>query len=124
MLTKAFAIKSSCSSRLIKFSPIQYEGFKVELTDPYVSCQADIFPVTDEDGLTDFFTELGSSTTPWQGQRSWSSICGDFCISAGCSSLGVVVLDVTIRGQMGGPDNWSVSARIETELGLVLRILA
>ena len=124
MLNKAFSIKSSCSSRLIKFSPIQYEGFKVELTGPHVSCQADIFPVTDEDGLTDFFTELGLSTTPWQGQRSWSSICDDFCISASCSSLGVVVLDVTIRGQMGGADNWSVNVRIETELGLVSRILA
>ncbi len=69
MLTKAFSIKSSCSRRLIEFSPIQHEGFKVELTGPHVSCQADIFPVIDEDGLTNFFAELGLSSSPWQGQK-------------------------------------------------------
>lgn len=124
MLTIAFSIKSSYSNRLIKFSPIQYEGFKVELTGPHVSCQAEIFPETDEDGLTNFFAELGLSGSPWQGQRSWSSICEDFYILASCTSLGVVVLDVTIRGQMGGPDSWSVTARIETELGVLSRIVA
>lgn len=124
MLTKTFSIKSSTSNRAIKFSPIHYEGFKVELSGQHVSCQADIFPVTDEDGLTDFFAELGLCSAPWQGQRTWSSLEEDFQVFARCTSLGVVTLDFTVRGQKGGPDYWSVTACIEVEFGMLSRILA
>ncbi|MDD1607801.1 MAG: DUF6228 family protein, partial [Methylococcaceae bacterium] len=87
-----------------------------------VSASTEVWAYTDANGLNEFFQELGCLERPWQGQRSWASIEGEFSLSATCTSLGNVTFHVTLFGLQGAPEEWSVQAGLETDFGQLEQI--
>jgi hypothetical protein len=98
-----------------------------EGTESYLSVCIVGYPVTattevwieagDVSSLANFFVILGESGGPWKGAKTWSSLEGDFKLSATCSALGVVTFDVELCGLQGAPEEWRITAGLETEFG-------
>lgn len=116
-----FTIHSTASSRELVFWDFRNDYFRVELKGE-VSATLDVYAYTDALGLSRFFAELAGCDRPWNGERSWSSLEGEFFISAICSSTGNVLFTVKLSGLPGAPEEWSVSAGIESELGQLAQI--
>ncbi|WP_146208710.1 DUF6228 family protein [Azospirillum sp. TSO22-1] len=112
-----FTIRSTASDRAVSFSDLCGERFRVTLTGHFVSASAEVFAYTDADGLARFFQELGKFDAPWSGRRSWSTIEEDFRISAVCTSLGAVTLEVELRGMQGAPEEWLVKTGLSADFG-------
>ena len=111
-----FSIPSRLSSREIIFSDRQGDEFIAELRgNPSASIRVDAY--TDSQGLATYFKELASHDKPWSGEVRWASLEEEFIISATCSSLGEVHFIITFHQYLGSPEEWSISAGIETELG-------
>jgi hypothetical protein len=117
-----FSINSVKSDRVLIFSHRVGEFFRAELKGHDLSASIKVSTYTDNDGLNQLFQELGSSERPWQGEKSWSSLEGEFTLSATCSSLGVVCFYVSLRAFPGAPEEWSVEAGLETEFGQLAKI--
>ena len=117
-----FSIHSTSSSRELVFSAHKDEYFRVELKGFEVAASADVWAYTDANGLNEFFQELGHFERPWQGQRSWASIEGEFSLAATCTSLGNVTFRVTLLGLQGAPEGWRVEAGLVTDLGQLEKI--
>ena len=64
-----------------------------------------------------FFRKLPAFKNPWQGERSWGSLEGEFKISAICTTLGHAIFQVKMSGQNGGTEEWMTQFGLETELG-------
>lgn len=116
-----FSIHSASSSRELIFSNHKDEYFRVELVGD-VSAAIDVWAYTDAQGLCELFQELASFEIPWQGEKGWSSIEGEFNISASCSTLGDVLFKVRLYGMLGAPEEWRVSAGLATEFGQLQHI--
>lgn len=117
-----FSIHSTSSRRELVFSAHKGEYFHVELKGFDVTASTDVWAYTDANGLNEFFQELGRAERPWQGQRSWTSIEGDFSLSATCTSLGNVTFHVALLGLPGAPEEWRVEAGLETDFGQLEQI--
>lgn len=76
----------------------------------------------DAASLTNFFLTLGEQQRPWQGQRTWESLEGDFNLTVTCSSLGAITFRVELRGLQGAPEEWRVIVGIEFEFGQLARL--
>ncbi|MBC2729525.1 DUF6228 family protein [Thiobacillus sp.] len=122
MDSPSLSIRSTASKRELVFSQRQDERFHVELKGFEVSASTDVWAYTDAAGLNNLFQELGSLDKPWQGDRSWGAIEGDFSLSATCTSLGSVTFRVKIRGAQGAPEEWEVSAGLVIEFGQLEQI--
>jgi len=108
--------------RELVFSNHKGEYFRVEIKGFELTAFTDVWAYTDANGLNQFFHELGCLERPWQGQRTWASIEGEFSISATCTSLGNVTFCVALRGLQGAAEEWSVEAGLETEFGQLAKI--
>jgi hypothetical protein len=116
------SIKSNASDReLVLLSP-RPNYFVVELRGVTLSAVRKVCAYTDAKGLSSLFSRLAAIGRPWVGVESWQSLEGGFSISAQCSALGHVSFSVVIRDQFGGPEEWSVSACITTDLGQLSRL--
>ena len=82
-----------------------------------MSASTDVWATTDNNGLNAFFQEIASFKNPWQGTRDWGSLEGEFEISATCTTLGHVIFEVKMAGQIGGTEEWKAQFCLETELG-------
>jgi hypothetical protein len=117
-----FSIHSTSSSRELVFSAHKGEYFRVELKGFEVVASTDVWAYTDANRLNEFFQELGHFERPWQGQRSWASIEGEFSLAATCTSLGNVSFHVTLLGLQGAPEEWRVEVGLVTDLGQLEKI--
>ena len=117
-----FSIHSTSSSRELVFSAHKDDYFHVELKGFEISASAGVWAYTDANGLNEFFQELGCFEKPWQGQRSWSSLEGDFSLSETCTSLGNVTFRVALLGLQGAPEEWRAETGLVTELGQLEKI--
>ncbi len=111
------SIHSTSSGRELVFSCCRDEYFHVALKGVEVSAEAEIWAYTDADGLKNMFPDLGSLASPWHGEHSWTSIEGDFSLTATCTSLGNVTLRVEFRGLQGAPEEWRVQAGLVLDFG-------
>jgi hypothetical protein len=111
------SIKSRSSDRELFFLNPRQDYFTVELRGSSVRATRDVYAYTDASGLAKLFSKLAASKRPWVGAERWEALEGEFSISAQCSTLGQVSFSVLIRDHLGGPEEWSVSAVLETELG-------
>lgn len=118
----AFSIKSSCSDREFRFLSIEGEYFTVELTSKAIAAQRRVWAYTDGNLLVKMFESMASSRNGWQGQVGWSSIEGELALACTCDKLGHVYIDLDLKDEANGGERWSVSSRIQTELGQLLRI--
>ena len=116
-----FSISSTSSSRKLIFSGLNGEYFRVELTGD-VSATTNVWAYTDANNLNGLFQELGRLEKPWQGEKGWQSIEGEFSIAASCSALGEVMFKIQIAGSEGAPEEWRVSAGLATEFGQLPQI--
>jgi len=116
------SINSVNSDRALIFSQRVGEIFRVDLKAHALSASIEVSTYTDNDGLNKLFQELGGSERPWQGKRFWSSLEGEFTLSATCSSLGAVCFTVSLRSLTGTSEEWSVEAGLETEFGQLTQI--
>ncbi|HNB76730.1 MAG TPA: DUF6228 family protein [Enterococcus faecalis] len=112
-----FSIRSTSSNRELVFSSRKGEYFHVELKGIAMSASTDVWATTDNNGLNAFFQEIASFKNPWQGTRDWGSLEGEFEISATCTTLGHVIFEVKMAGQIGGTEEWKAQFCLETELG-------
>jgi hypothetical protein len=111
-------IRSTSSNRTIQINEANGSSLSVELTGYPVTAVSEIWVETgDVFALMSFFIELGQLQSPWQGAKKWTSLEGDFCVSASCSSLGAVTFDIELCGLQGAPEEWRVKVGIESELG-------
>ena len=117
-----FCIHSVSSDREIVFSAHKGDYFHVALKDKNISFSVEVWATNDRNGLNNFFQELASLRVPWSGTRSWTSLEGEFNISATCTMLGHIVFTVKLNGQPGETEAWKVQAGLETELGQLEKI--
>ena len=122
MDSPSLSIHSTASRRELVFSQHKNDYLHVELKGLEVSASAAVWAYTDADGINDLFQELGGLEVPWQGERSWISIEGDFSLFATCTSLGSVTFRVEIRGSQGAPEEWRVNAGLVVEFGQLEQI--
>ncbi len=104
------------------FSAHKDEYFHVELKGFDVSASTNVWAYTDAQVLNELFQDLGRLKRPWQGQRNWASIEGEFSLSATCTSLGNVTFRITLLGLRGAPEEWRVEAGLETDFGQLEQI--
>jgi hypothetical protein len=112
-----FKIHSVSSNRELVVHSHRDEYFHVELKGAEVTASTDVWIPTDRNGLNAFFQELAGYKIPWNGERGWGSLEGEFEISATCTTLGQVIFQVRLAGMVGGSEEWKVQAGLDTELG-------
>jgi uncharacterized protein DUF6228 len=117
-----FSIKSSCSDREFRFLSIEGEYFTVEFTSKAVAAKRRVWAYTDGNLLVKMFESMASAINGWQGQVEWSSIEGERTLTCLCDKLGHVHVDVDLKDDANGGERWSVSSRIQSELGQLPRI--
>jgi hypothetical protein len=116
-------ISSTTSNRTLHIRRNGSDGLDIELGGFPVSVNTTIWCDTDDiTALIDFFTLLGNQQQPWSNQKHWSSLEGECTLSATCSSLGVVMFQVMLRGQSGSPEEWQVTAGITSAFGQLAQL--
>lgn len=112
-----FVIHSNSSDREVRFLDRRGDEFIVELAGRGVAATQWVSAFTDSKGLARWMEELASNERPWKGAKSWTTLEGEFEISATCTAGGTVTFRVTLTGLPGSIEEWRVSAGIGSELG-------
>ena len=120
----SFSIRSNASDRELVFHSPQADYFVVELRGTALNAIRNVYAYTDARGLSALFERLATYERPWVGTERWESLEGEFAVSAVCSALGQVRFAVRIRDMLGGPEEWEVSAHLESELGALPALAA
>ncbi len=111
-----FQIKSSKSDLVLNFSNRRSEYFFVQIESSYLKMMIDVCSYTDELGILNLFKELAEYNKPWNGEKSWDSIEGDFKFSATCNILGGVVFNVEIN-KVGVVEEYLFKTELHYEFG-------
>ena len=110
-----FLIKSNNSSRSFVFSNLRGDEFTFEIDgDMYGAVEVSTY--TDQFGLLRLIETCASYDRPWSGSKTWAAVDGNFDVAMSCSALGVVDIVVNIAAY-GVAEEWSIQARLETDLG-------
>lgn len=115
-----FSIRSSESDTELVFLSHRGDYFDVELRSRQLSAAREVWAYTDAYGLADLFEFLAKQSRPWRGTEAWSSIEGEFSLSATCSSTGVVSFEVKLC-HFGTSEEWKLRKRISSEFGQLPR---
>jgi hypothetical protein len=118
----SFEISSNVSARKIVFSDRWGDGFFVELLGHGLNASMKVSAYTDAFGLLRWLERLAECHTPWEGEDDWQTLEGEFRMSARCSVLGNVLFQVHLWGLPGAPEEWRVSAGVESDLGSLPRL--
>ncbi|SRR6266849_2135273 len=122
MESPLLSIRSTSSKRELVLSGRQGDNFRAELSGFEVSAATSVWAYTDAMGLNKLFQEIGHVNKPWQGERKWASLEGEFSISATCTTLGNVTFRITMCGSQGAPEEWRVAVGLSTEFGQLEKI--
>ena len=117
-----FEIASNVSARKIIFSERHGDSFLVELKGHGLNASVMVSAYTDALGLLKWLERLSAYNAPWKSEEDWSAIEGEFRISARCSAIGNVVFQVHMWALPGAPEEWRMSAGIESDLGSMPRL--
>ncbi|MFC5527837.1 DUF6228 family protein [Rhodanobacter ginsengisoli] len=110
-------IKSTASDRELAFVGAREHHFTVEFRSLEVRAVREVYSFPDAPGPETFFSRIAAHDRPWAGSDDWSSLEGEFSISATCDRSGHVVFSVSICGVPGAADEWRVTGSITSELG-------
>lgn len=119
-----FSIRSNSSDRELKFLEPRPNYFTIQLQGSSVTAKRKVYAYTDGGGLSRLFSKLAACERPWSSTENWTSLEGEFALSAQCSALGHVSLTILISDLSGAPEKWSVSVTLTTELGQLPKIAA
>ena len=122
MESPSFSIKSSSSEREIFFLDPTEDGFTVAYHSIDVQASCGVYEFLHNDGIATLLQRLASFERPWPGSEQWSSLEGEFSISATCSPLGIVTFIVDLSGLPGAPEEWRLVASLTSELGQLQRL--
>ena len=61
---------------------------------------------------------------PWTTVQAWEALESECALSAKCSALGEVTLDVTLRGNPGSAERWTLQVGLSLEFGQLVRMAA
>lgn len=117
----AFDISSNVSARKIVFSERQGDSFLVEFLGQGLNVSMTVSAYTDNRGLLRWLERLAACDAPWVREDDWSTIEGEFRISAKCSTVGQVFIQVHLQALPGSVEEWRASAGIESDLGSMSR---
>ncbi len=123
MKTDSFAIHSVSSDRALTFSG-DGESWRVRLTGTGISAETAVWAGMGKGELNQFFQTLGKMQRPWATAQTWEALESECALSAKCSVLGDVTLDVTLRGNPGSAEQWMVRAGLSVEFGQLARMAA
>jgi hypothetical protein len=117
----AFDISSNVSARKIVFSERRGDSFLVELLGHGLNASMVVCAYTDARGLLRWLERLAACDAPWTGEDDWSTLEGEFQISARCLTVGQVLIQVQLLALPGSAEEWRASAGIESDLGSMSR---
>jgi len=117
MESALFLIKSTSSDRELAFISTREHHFTVEFRSIEVRAIREVYSFPDAPGPETFFSRLAAYDRPWHGKDDWSSLEGEFSISATCDRSGHVVFSISIYGVPGAADEWRVFGSMTSELG-------
>jgi hypothetical protein len=112
-----FCIHSVSSDRELVFTDNTGEHFRVELHGSELNSNISVWHDDSYSGLGDFFKDLAQSTKPWDDERKWVSLEGDFSIAAVCSKTGAVVFTLEIHQQTGNNEEACIRAGLTSGFG-------
>lgn len=118
-----FVIKSTNSDAELIFSEHRGDDFVVEFRSFALRVTLDVCGYTDPMGIAVVLKEIASGGMPWTGARTWKSLEGEFSLSAECNNRGHVLFEVRFD-RVGIAEEWSASAALTSELGLLPGIAA
>lgn len=110
-------IHSVNSDRELVFSKNQDGWFDVEIFGSTLQCSRSVWHDDTYPNADEFFKELASFSKPWQGERIWESIEGDFKLCATCSLTGKVLFSINIRQHTGEDEESNINTGLVIELG-------
>jgi hypothetical protein len=120
-----FSIKSSSSDKEIVFSAPEKDYFTVELKSDEVRAIRKVYAFSPQNpGPKALFARIARHDRPWESEEGWGSLEGEFSLSATCSQLGVVTFSLSLLSRLGGPEDWSISATLTSDLGQLPSIAA
>lgn len=111
-----FIIKSSTSDLKLEFSDIEGDYFTVTLKSFYLNSMLTVFAYTDSYAFADLMEHLACQKQPWQGEKSWESIEGEFKFIATCNALGQVTFEASLSN-FDCAEKWSVKTNLLSEFG-------
>lgn len=114
-------IKSANTSATLTLCERDADYFTVIYESPSVKLVKRVWGYTDGEYLVNLFMYIAKEWKGWEGAQEWSSIEGEFGLSATCDSLGHVMLAITIR-ELDGPELWNASVSLGLDSGQTEKI--
>jgi hypothetical protein len=114
-------IPSCDGRRSLRFHSRRGDYFDASVEGDGPRASVRVWGYTDCDFLVDLFESLARDWRGWEGERSWSSIEGEFSIAAGTTKAGHVTLALTLRHN-DFKDHWRLDVSVFTEAGQLERI--
>jgi Family of unknown function (DUF6228) len=111
-----FRIQSSDSDLALVLSDIRGDYFGISVESRRLSAICEIWGYTDAYGFADLWEFLASQTQPWQGEKTWISLEGEFEFSATCSSLGQLTFTITLSDNRCA-EPWQMTTELRQEMG-------
>ena len=118
---RSVEIRSCQGRRCLRFHDHRGDDFVVSVLGDGPEASIRVWGYTDCDLLVDLFESISLDWRGWQGDRSWSSIEGEFRIAASTTKAGKITLAIELANN-DGEDDWRLSVPIFTEAGQLERI--
>jgi hypothetical protein len=113
-----FLLHSARDGGRLEVGNLGRDRWQVTLSLPGLSAstEADAIAYDGEHALGQLFRRLADDWRGWEGERTWSSLEGDFVLAATHDGLGHVALQVRLRS---GPyaEDWLVTGTIWLDAG-------
>jgi hypothetical protein len=91
------------------------EYFEVHVSAPNLSARRQVYGYIGT-GLPELFESLAQNWRGWDGEKVWSSLEGEFSLSATADRLGHVRLGYRLCGDVGG-QTWELKGLLVLEAG-------
>lgn len=112
-------LRSVASDQQIHLHSLRDDEFTLDVSGNGISASQRIYAGPDGNPPQYFFQELGAQLIPWSGQLRYESLDLDLSLTATCTALGIVTLQVEMRPNMGASDAWTLCTAIQLELGML-----
>jgi len=113
---ESIEIKSGSTAASLKFCNRDSEYFNVVYESPSVKLMKRVWGYTDCKYLVSLFRFMAKEWKGWEGSQEWTSIEGEFGISATCDNLGHILLTLTFK-EFDGPENWKANVQLFIDSG-------
>ena len=109
-------IRSSRGTRSLRFHSRNGDYFIASIDGDGPQAAVRVWGYTDCELLVDLFESIARDWRGWQGERTWSSIEGEFHIAVSTTSTGRVTIAVQLAHN-DGEDGWRLTIPVFAEAG-------